>query len=72
MGSSGRAGVLAAAAGLSRAAAWAPDWRKAFDGALAREIEERRVFLWLPVAAMAGVALNLSADREPAFWRRSR
>ena len=68
MGSSGRAGVLAAAAGLSRAAAWAPDWRKAFDGALAREIEERRVFLWLPVAAMAGVALNLSADSEPALW----
>ncbi len=68
MGTSGRAGVLAAASGLSRAAAWAPDWRKAFDGALAREVEERRFFLWLPVAAMAGVALNLSADSEPALW----
>ncbi len=68
MGTSGRAGVLAAAAGLSRASAWAPDWRAIFDKALAREVEERRFFLWLPVAAMGGVALNLSADSEPALW----
>src|SRR5271157_3567606 len=67
MSTSGRAGVLAAA-GLSRAAAWAPDWRKAFAGALAREVEERRFFLWLPVTAMGGVALNLAADREPVLW----
>ena len=31
-------------------------------------MEERRFFLWLPVAAMGGVALNLSADSEPALW----
>jgi competence protein ComEC len=68
MGTSGRSGVLAATGGLARASAWAPDWRKAFDGALAREVEERRFFLWLPVAAMGGVALNLSADSEPALW----
>ena len=68
MGTSGRAGVLAAASGLSRAAAWAPEWRAIFDKALAREVEERRFFLWLPVAAMGGVALNLSADSEPALW----
>src|SRR5271165_1789720 len=68
MGTSGRAGVLAAAVGLSRAAAWAPGWRAIFDRALAREVEERRFFLWLPVAAMGGVALNLAADREPALW----
>src|SRR5271157_1908270 len=67
MSTSGRAGVLAAA-GLSRAAAWAPNWRKAFAGALAREVEERRFFLWLPVMGMGGVALNLSADREPVLW----
>jgi hypothetical protein len=36
---------------------------------LAREVEERRFFLWIPVAAMGGVALNLSADREPVLWR---
>ena len=40
----------------------------AIAGALAREAEERRFFLWLPVAAMGGVALNLAADREPVLW----
>jgi competence protein ComEC len=53
---------------LARAAAWAPDWRGAFSSALAREVEERRFFLWIPVAAMGGAALNLAADREPALW----
>ncbi|MBV8441259.1 MAG: ComEC family competence protein [Hyphomicrobiales bacterium] len=68
MSTSARTGALAATAGLARAAAYAPDWRKAFAGALAREVEERRFFLWLPVAAMGGVALNLAADREPVLW----
>ena len=63
-----RTGALAAAAGFARAAAWAPDWRGAFSRALAREVEERRFFLWLPVAAMGGVALNLAADQEPVRW----
>jgi competence protein ComEC len=67
MSTSGGAKVLAAA-GFSRAAVFAPDWRAAFAGALAREVEERRFFLWLPVAAMGGVALNLAADREPVLW----
>ena len=62
-----RTGVLSAA-GFTRAAAWAPDWRGAFSKALARETEERRFFLWIPVAAMGGVALNLAADREPVMW----
>ncbi|THD46172.1 MAG: ComEC family competence protein, partial [Bradyrhizobium sp.] len=62
-----RAGLVAAAGRLS-AAAVAPDWRKLFAGALAREVEERRFFLWIPVAAMGGVALNLAADREPVLW----
>ncbi len=61
------AGVVAAAAGL-RSAAYSPDWRKLLAAALAREVEERRFFLWLPVAAMGGVALNLAADREPVLW----
>ena len=68
MATPARAGALAAAAGFARAAAWAPDWRGAFSGALAREVEERRFFLWLPVAAMGGVALNLAADQEPSLW----
>src|SRR5271167_3792656 len=63
-----RTGVLSAAAGWTRAAAWAPDWRGAFSKALAHEVEERRFFLWIPVAAMGGVALNLAADREPVLW----
>jgi competence protein ComEC len=62
-----RSGALAAA-GIARAAAWAPEWRDYFAGALAREAEERRFFLWIPVAAMGGVALNLNADREPVLW----
>jgi len=68
MSTPARSGALAATAGLTRAAAYAPDWRKAFAGALAREVEERRFFLWLPVTAMGGVALNLAADREPVLW----
>src|SRR3984885_13738964 len=68
MATPARTGALAAAAGWTRAAAWAPEWRSAFGSALAREIEERRFFLWIPVAAMGGVALNLSADREPVLW----
>jgi competence protein ComEC len=67
MPASARTGVIAAA-GLTRVFAWAPDWRNAFAGALAREVEERRFFLWIPVAAMGGVALNLAADREPVLW----
>ena len=62
-----RTGVLAAAGAL-RSAAFAPDWPGLFAGALAQEVGERRFFLWLPVAAMGGVALNLAADREPALW----
>src|SRR6202142_90634 len=68
MATPARTGALAAAAGWTRAAAWAPDWRGAVARALTREVEERRFFLWIPVAAMGGVALNLSADREPVLW----
>src|ERR1700747_3071541 len=68
MATPARTGALAAAAGWTRADAWAPDLRGAFLRALAREVEERRFFLWIPVAAMGGVALNLAADREPVMW----
>jgi competence protein ComEC len=67
MSTSGRIGVLAAAPSLRAAVAW-PDWRAAFTRALACEVGERRFFLWLPAAAMGGVALNLAADREPVLW----
>ena len=68
MSTPARTGVVSGVAGLARAAAWSPDWRALLAGAIAREIEERRLFLWIPVAAMAGVALNLAADREPVLW----
>jgi len=66
-----RARVLGAAsrAGAARAAALAPaEWRALFAAALAKEVDGRRFFLWIPVAAMGGVALNLAADREPVLW----
>ena len=63
-----RTGAISVAAGLARAAALSPDWRAHFAGALAREVDERRFFLWIPVAAMGGVCLNLAADREPVLW----
>ena len=43
----------------------APEWRRLLAAALAREAEERRFFLWIPVAAIGGVALNLAAESEP-------
>jgi len=45
----------------------APLWwvfRRAFE----TEVALRRPFLWLPVAAGAGVVLYLYADREPSLW----
>src|ERR1700677_1100675 len=63
-----RTGVVSIAAGLARTTAAAPDWRGWLAGALAREAEERRFFLWIPVAAMGGVSLTLAADREPVLW----
>lgn len=64
-----QSGVLSGAAtGMARAAASAPDWRALLAAAFAKEIDERRLFLWTPVAAMAGVSLNMAADREPVLW----
>ena len=67
---SGHGGVATspawAAGRRGAAAARLPGWSLA--RALAREWEERRFFLWLPVAAGAGVLLYLSADREPSLW----
>ena len=67
MAAEARAQALAAAL-TRRGFAWAPDWRAFFARALDREVEERRFFLWIPVAAMAGVGLNFAADREPVLW----
>jgi competence protein ComEC len=70
MATSARARVLGATTrvGPTRAAAFAPNWRALFAAALAQEIDGQRFFLWIPVAAMGGVALNMAADREPVLW----
>ncbi len=69
MSASARTGVLAGAvAGLGRAAALAPGLRAHIAAAIEAEAEGRRFFLWLPVFAFGGVALDLSADREPVLW----
>jgi competence protein ComEC len=65
---SAQTGVLAGAGDVARAVAESRDWRGALKSALAIEGAERRFFLWIPVAAMSGVALNMAADREPALW----
>jgi competence protein ComEC len=39
-----------------------------FGRAFETEVALRRPFLWLPVAAGAGVVLYLYADREPSLW----
>ena len=44
------------------------DPRRLLLQALELEIAERRLFLWLPVAAGSGVAWYLLADREPSLW----
>lgn len=40
----------------------------ALGRALAREVEERRLFPWLPVCFAAGILLFFQADGEPALW----
>ena len=41
--------------------------RHAFAAAFELEVSQRRLFLWLPVAAGAGVVLYFGADREPSL-----
>jgi competence protein ComEC len=42
--------------------------RSLFAKAFAREAEERRLSLWIAVAAIAGVSLYFAADREAPLW----
>jgi competence protein ComEC len=60
-------GLAPARFGL-RLAQFAGSARQAFRQAVEIEAAERRFFLWLPVAAGAGVILYLTADREPSLW----
>ncbi len=60
-------GMAPARFGL-RLAGFAAAVRRSFQHAIEIEIAERRFFLWLPVAAGAGVIAYLVADREPSLW----
>jgi competence protein ComEC len=53
-------------AGFSLREAWL-DLGQRFRAAIEIEIAHRRLFLWLPVAAGAGVILYFAADREPSL-----
>jgi competence protein ComEC len=70
---SGRAAVAAIPARAGPRAATGGHWRRiaaAFDPAAAArgEADGRRLFLWLPVALGAGIALCFQADGTPSFW----
>ncbi|MFI5014196.1 MAG: ComEC/Rec2 family competence protein [Hyphomicrobiales bacterium] len=60
------AGRSSLVAGFSTREVWLR-LRRAFAAAIEIEIAQRRLFLWLPVAAGAGVVLYFSADREPSL-----
>ena len=63
------AGVLGAAwAATAPARLGAQPLGARLAAALEAESEERRLFLWLPVASGAGVFLYLGAEREPVVW----
>ena len=68
--SKGKAGLADVLQGVAPSAAWIVGHLGdlSFARAFATEWEQRRPFLWLPVAAGAGVALYLGADREPVLW----
>lgn len=59
------------AGAAARARALFADPRRIFGLALAQEIAERRIFLWVPVAAGAGAVSYLFADYEPSLWYAS-
>ena len=65
---SGRQGWAGALAGAWPARALAELRLPSLSRAIDVEWDERRPFLWLPVAAIGGVLLYLSADREPVLW----
>jgi competence protein ComEC len=66
MKAAGREGVLTGIGPIAAAARL--DIRALYAQAFAREVEERRLSLWIAVAAIAGVALYFAADREPKLW----
>jgi competence protein ComEC len=71
MRTAGSTATAIAAGGLDRARRLGVELgplRSLFTAALETEIELRRPFLWLPVAAGAGVVAFLVADHDPPVW----
>ena len=63
-------GRIAGHTGAPLTAAWrarVSAWRDEISAAFQCEVDERRLFLWVPVLAGAGAILYLSADREPSL-----
>ncbi|MGA3302700.1 MAG: ComEC/Rec2 family competence protein [Methylovirgula sp.] len=58
---------VSTASSTARRNAFFGDPRALLREALAQEIAERRFFLWLPVAAGAGVVCSIYADHEPSL-----
>ncbi len=67
-GRGGLAGFVVGAGPRNASAIWDRLTGLSLSQAWAQEREERRLFLWLPVAAGSGVFLYLAADREPVLW----
>ena len=75
-GSGAKVAGAAAARPLARPGAGFGDWLTGFigaargklDAAVAQEIDQRRLFLWLPAFFGAGILLYFAADREPSLW----
>ena len=63
----GAVGVSGGLGDRLRLASWAMP-RALFATAFEIEIEERRLFLWVPVASGAGVVLYFNAAQEPSLW----
>ena len=66
-GVGGRSAPVRGAPQAGVAFAWLAGWRVAFGAGWRREIDERRLFLWVPVCAGAGAVVHLTATREPSL-----
>lgn len=58
----------ATAARRTAALAWVRGLPHALRTGWRAELDDRRLFLWLPVCQGAGIALYFAAEREPALW----
>lgn len=75
-GSGAKVAGQAAARPLARPGSGLGEWlgdllaagRAKLDAAITQEIDQRRLFLWLPAFFGAGILLYFAADREPSLW----